>query len=225
MQFILSFFIIFIITGCALNIQPKPKKETTASHYQMEDEHISTNLNTTIIDIANQLFNTSKDKKNPPRLILTSFVDLNKLDKTTIFGRLVSESMFNELHIRKFKVTDFRGQDAVNVNEDGEFHISRDTEKLKDSLEHIEYILVGTYVKFENQSLLINARILDSISGDIISSARAVYQPKDCRIFGICKNIDAYDEPKYDIYKTENSDNIKTKDNDDFTIISDKKKD
>ena len=94
--------------------------------------------------------------------------------------------MFNELHIRKFNVTDFRGQDAISVNADGEFHITRDVDKLKDHISATEYIVVGTYVKFENSSVLINSRIIDSETGAIISTARVIYTPKDCRLFNLC---------------------------------------
>ncbi|MEA3383592.1 MAG: FlgO family outer membrane protein [Campylobacterota bacterium] len=144
------------------------------------------NLNDVIIKIADQLLlsNTLIDSKTS--IILTSFVDLNSLDKTKLFGRIISESMFNELHVRNFKVTDFRGQDAVTVNDDGEFHITRDVEKLKDSIEAIEYILVGTYTEFENESLLLNGRIIDSLSGELISSARVIFKPKDCKYYNIC---------------------------------------
>lgn len=131
--------------------------------------------------------------------------------------------MFNELHVRKFKVLDFRGQDAVEVNEQGEFHISRDVEKLKDSIDTAEFILVGTYVKFENQSLLINARIIDSISGDVIASARSVYQPRDCNLFGICQNVETQEEKmnkKFNIYET----NPAQTTDEEFTIVPDKKK-
>jgi len=206
MKYILSLLISIFISGCTLtNInQPnnvnKEKKppliikdadKIFSTKYTMEEEHVYSNLNTTIVNIAEQLFDTKTNKKNQSRVILTSFVDLDNLENTSTFGRLISESMFNELHIRKFSVTDFRGQEAVSVNEDGEFHITRDVEKLKDNIDAVEYILVGTYVKFENQSLLINARILDSVSGNVISSARVVYRPKDCSLFGICmkKNI------------------------------------
>ena len=194
MKFILPLLIFVFITGCAVsnNVDPKKLKKETLNnnnfetmHMQKQD-HVYSNLNTTIINIAEQLFDTKLNKKNPSRLILTSFVDLDNLENTSTFGRLISESMFNELHIRKFLVTDFRGQEAVSVNEDGEFHISRDADKLKDIINEVEYILVGTYVKFENQSLLINARILDSISGNVFSSARVIYRPKDCSLFNIC---------------------------------------
>jgi len=204
MKLFIPLFLALFISGCtltninqpnntkkekksALEILKDDNKQVFSSKYGMKPEHVYTNLNNTIIDIADQLFHTRSNKKNPTRVILTSFVDLNKLETTSIFGRLVSESMFNELHIRKFLVTDFRGRDAVTVSEDGEFHITRDVDELKDNVEAVEYILVGTYVKFENDSLLINARILDSISGNVFSSARVVYRPKDCSLFGICE--------------------------------------
>ncbi|MDC0932751.1 FlgO family outer membrane protein [Arcobacteraceae bacterium] len=175
----------------AIAIAKKKEYNEFLTRYNLKKEHVYSNLNDTIISIAEQLFDSKSNKKNPSRVILTSFVDLNDLENTSTFGRLVSESMFNELHIRKFLVTDFRGKENVSVNKDGEFHITRDVEKLKDIVDAVEYILVGTYVKFENKSLLINARILDSISGNVFSSARVVYQPKDCSLFDICekKNI------------------------------------
>lgn len=154
------------------------------------------NLNGAIVSVADQLFASNTDKEKITSVILTSFTDLDQLNKTTTFGRLLSESMFNELHIRKFHVTDFRGQDAVSVNADGEFHITRDINKLKDHIEATEYILVGTYVKFENESLLINARIIDSQSGSIISTARVIYKPSDCKLFDICEK--KVEQPKHD---------------------------
>lgn len=239
MRFILPLIITLFITGCSLLEPMKPMKQNDkidkkmqnkknddifSTKYDAKQDHIYSNLNNTIIDMADQLFNTRLNKKTPARVILTSFVDLDNLDKTSTFGRLLSESMFNELHVRKFSVTDFRGQDAVSVNEDGEFHISRDVEKLKDTIDSIEYILVGTYVKFEDQSLLINARILDSISGAVLSSARVVYRPRDCSLYGICKNK----ESSYNLFdgtqlpkSTKQVVNMNARENSKFTIIAD----
>ena len=185
--------------------------EDARSYGEEYKEHIFKSLDKTIIDMADQLFATNYRVPTPfgpnkTRVILTSFVDLDNFDKTTTFGRLLSESMFNELHVRKFQVTDFRGQDAVSVTKDGEFHITRDVDKLKDSLSSVEYILVGTYVRFEDQSLLINARILDSISGNVISSARVIYKPKDCKIFGICASV----SQRYNLFKDPSQTNTDT---------------
>ena len=167
MKYILSIFVLFFITGCN-DIFLVRKNELKYPSFSHEEDYISNSLNTTIIDIANQLFNSNANKANPVHIILTSFVDLNELSQTSIFGRLISESMFNELHIRKFKVSDIRGQNAVSINANGEFHITRDIKKLKKHISGINYILVGTYTNFENNSILLNARILDSLTGVII---------------------------------------------------------
>lgn len=151
-------------------------------------ENIYQNLNGAIVAVADQLLVSNVSKNKNTSILLTSFVDLNKLNKTTTFGRLVGESMFNELHVRKFNITDFRGQDAVSVNADGEFHLTRDINKLKDNIETVEHIVVGTYTKFENDTILINARILDSENGSVISTARVIYKPVDCSLFDMCPN-------------------------------------
>ncbi|MEA3289083.1 MAG: FlgO family outer membrane protein [Campylobacterota bacterium] len=202
MKLILFIVTIAIFSGCSSKsvfskiIEEKPLtekekivKDVRNSEYNKpyaNTDKVYQNLNGAIVAIADQLFNTNITNGKSVSIILTSFADLNQLNKTTTFGRLLGESMFNELHIRKFTVTDFRGQDAVSVNADGEFHITRDVDKLKDNIANIEYIVVGTYVKFEGQTVLINARILDSESGKIISTARIIYKPVDCSLFDIC---------------------------------------
>jgi TolB-like protein len=212
MKYILPIFILLFVTGCTLPefnqatpsnqkkrtvvkkpVKQEPKEKIVFKYIKQNvlqndpDQQVHTSLNQTILSMADQLFSSNISKKNPLRVILTSFVDLNNLNETTPFGRILSESMFNELHVRKFKITDFRGQESVSVNADGEFHITRDVEKLKDNINGVEFILVGTYSKFEDQSLIVNARIVDSISGNVVSSARVVYQPKDCKVFDVCE--------------------------------------
>ncbi len=208
MKFILlSVFIISIFSGCTNSLQSYIQPTTNIQHSSYENykssllsntrnsdynkpyantNEIYQNLNGAIVAIADQLLSSNIKKQAKTNLILTSFVQLGQLNKTTSFGRLVSESLFNELHIRKFKVTDFRGQDAIVVNANGEFHITRDTKKLKDQIDAIEYVVVGTYSIFENDAILMNVRIMDSLSGAIISSARIIYSPKDCSLFNIC---------------------------------------
>ncbi|MCK5110700.1 MAG: hypothetical protein KAQ94_04190 [Arcobacteraceae bacterium] len=203
MKFILSsIFIVSLFSGCANSFQSYGQP-TTYEDYKSallestrdadynkpyaDTDGVYQNLNGAIVAIADQLLTSNIKKQANTSLILTSFVQLEQFNKTTTFGRLISESLFNELHIRKFKVTDFRGQDAIVVNANGEFHITRDTKKLKDQIDTVEYIVVGTYSRFENESVLINSRIMDSLSGEIISSARIIYHPKDCSLFDICR--------------------------------------
>ena len=185
MKYILPLSVLALLfTGCSEKepIQQQPVQTKTANYTKSvtSGETIHQNLNNAILSIADQLFLTNIIKDKNTTLILTSFVDLDNLNKTTTFGRLLSESMFNELHIRSFRVTDFRGQNAISVNAEGEFHITRDVEKLKDHISATEYVVVGTYVKFEQGNILLNARIIDSETGEIISTARVLYKPENC---------------------------------------------
>ena len=209
MKYILSIaFVTLFFSGCfkntPFNNEPKTYKEKVIQEVRSADynqpyaktDNIYQNLNGAIVSIGDQLFTSNIfGEKEPTSIILTSFVNLNELERTSTFGRVLSESMFNELHIRHFKVTDFRGQDAVSVNANGEFHITRDVDKLKDHISATEYIVVGTYVKFENDSVLLNARILDSENGAIISTARVIYTPKDCKLYNLCNVREADIKP------------------------------
>ena len=67
---------------------------------------------------------------NKPVLI-TSFVRLDEFKQTSEFGRVVSESLINELSNRGFEITEFRGQMAVSINDEGEYFISRKPNELK----------------------------------------------------------------------------------------------
>lgn len=206
MKYYLTLVMMFLLSGCYSNYDKATSYENYVlnkvrnSDYSKPYADISNiyqNLNGAIVAVADQLLITNVSKTKNTSIILTSFADLNKLNKTTTFGRLVSESMFNELHVRKFKVTDFRGQDAISVNADGEFHITRDVDKLKDNVDAADFIVVGTYVKFENDTILLNARIIDSANGAIISTARVIYKPADCSLFDMCnkkqKNVNSAD--------------------------------
>lgn len=144
-------------------------------------------LEDTITSLAIQLLQNKKINTDKS-FIITSFVRLDNLKKTTEFGRILSESMLNELSIRGFNVSEFRGQMSLSVNENGEYFISRDPAKLKNTVQNT-YVLVGTYSR-QYKRIMINARVIDNISGKVISSARTSYEhglKDDCAIFKDCK--------------------------------------
>ena len=176
-----SIFILTIMllsTGCTqLKLLPFDKTDSIEKKQSLND---------TITDIANQLkTNIRLPSKSKGTIAITTFVDLNLLEKTTPFGRVISESMFNELFIRGFNVADFRGKKAISINNKGEFYITRIANKLKSEI-YNTYILVGTYSKIEND-ILINVRIIDNISGKIVASARSIYKNDYCKLYkGIC---------------------------------------
>jgi len=176
---VLSISIFF--TACNQNtiVIPKEKASTNV---------INVSLNDAILSLANQLSTNNKlQTADTGTITLTSFVDLRKLNKTSQFGRVLGESLFSELFIRGFNVTDFRGQDAISVNKTGEFFITRDISKLASEVSNT-YILVGTYSKID-QNVIINARIVDNKTGKLVTSARAMYANDDCSLFGTCNNL------------------------------------
>ena len=130
-------------------------------------------------DIADQLLQTMKlenEDKEKYFIAITSFVDVDKLNKTSHFGRTLGERMYHELFRRGINVKDFRGQKSMVVNANGEYFISRDNEKLKGDFKN-RYILVGTYAKV-GKGYNINARIIDNKSGNVVASGSSFYEHK-----------------------------------------------
>ncbi|MCX8026366.1 MAG: FlgO family outer membrane protein [Thermodesulfovibrionales bacterium] len=128
------------------------------------------NLNSLIIFLADQL-ETNLDAnyiQNP--VVVTSFPNLNKMKETSNLGRLIAESLMHELQIRRWSVIDVRLVREIIINEEGEFSISRDIKKLKDSY-NISGVVTGTYA-FTNDSIIVNARAIDIETGVIKSSGQ-----------------------------------------------------
>ena len=183
------------ITSTSLNgdvLKEYNKVQTTKQILEIADDkqrNITTQstLEGTIASLATQMMRNKKMNTNKP-VIITSFVRLAELKKTTEFGRIVSESLIDELSNRGFNIIEFRGQLAVSVNDDGEYFISRQTNKLKNKIPNT-YIVVGTYSR-QYGKVMLNARVIDNITGKIISSSRATYNHKrmnDCMLFKDCK--------------------------------------
>ncbi len=174
-----------------------------------------TKLDKTVSDLANKLFISSKIKySSNQNIAITSFVNLHKFDTTSYLGRTLSESFFDELFTRGFNISDFRGQNTISINQNGEYYLTRNIELLKKDITNT-FILVGTYTIIEN-TILINARIMDNKTGKILASAKSYYDTDDCKILNNCKrqrriNIVSHDNyfvKQYAIKKTNNK-NIK----------------
>ncbi|MGB1226407.1 MAG: FlgO family outer membrane protein [Poseidonibacter sp.] len=194
----------FVISGCTYKneitstsvdgevLKEYNKVQTTKQHLEIAQDkqrYVTTQetLEGTISSLATQMMRNAKMNTNKPVLI-TSFVRLDEFKKTTEFGRVVSESLIDELSNRGFNIIEFRGQLGVSVNDEGEYFITRKTNKLKTKIPNT-YIVVGTYSR-QYGRVMLNARVIDNITGKIISSSRATYNHKrmnDCMLFKDCK--------------------------------------
>ena len=165
----------------------RAKKRMEVSNDMSANVTRQISLEQTITSLATQMMQNKKFNSFKPVLI-TSFVGLDNFKKTTEFGRIIGESLINELSNRNFNVIEFRGQLAVSINAQGEYYISRNIKKLKDKIENT-YVVVGTYSR-QFEKVMLNARVIDNESGRIISSARATYLHglrNDCVLFKDCK--------------------------------------
>ncbi|MBI3874332.1 MAG: hypothetical protein HY307_04955 [Arcobacter sp.] len=185
------FFVYFFIllTGCQqsnqqINASYKPSKLSFFVDKRFTD------LDSAIVEISNQLLlNIPSTSQKQNKLILTTFVDLNTLSKTSSVGRIISESLIDELHSKNFKILDFRMQEVITVNSQGEFSLSRDINKLKDEVPEA-LIVVGTYALIDDNTMVLNARIMNTFTSDVISTAKVIYTYKNCQEFDICKTTE-----------------------------------
>ncbi|MEA3288796.1 MAG: FlgO family outer membrane protein [Campylobacterota bacterium] len=139
----------------------------------------------TVLILSDNLLTSSRiPSEDIGSIAITSFVNLHDLSSTSGFGRTLAESFFNELFVRGFNVSDFRGQDALTVNPTGEFFITRDVNKIANKIQN-SYVLVGTYSIIEHR-VLINARIMDNMTGNIVASAKAYHSTTDCNLLNNC---------------------------------------
>ena len=187
---------LLIITGCVYTgndavSQENDRVQTTKQHLEVaadNQKYVTTQntLDATISSLAAQMMQNKKMDTNKPVLI-TSFVRLDQFKKTTEFGRVISESLINELSNRGFNIIEFRGQMAVSINEEGEYFISRKPYEIKGSIPNT-YVVVGTYSRQAGR-IMLNARVIDNITGKIITSARSTYAhgvANDCMMFRDC---------------------------------------
>lgn len=121
------------------------------------------------------------------KIVITSVVKLKELNQTTDFGRVISESLIDELYSKKFKIIDIRANKNLSMNKDGEYFLSRDFKKISQKHGDVN-VLVGTYSKFEYDNVVVNLRILNSLTAEVLSSANVVYYYDDCELLDICSD-------------------------------------
>jgi len=182
------FIFLLLFTGCTQN---KQNFNSNSNFNFFKTNQYHDNLNDAINDISKQLFlNIPKNTIKYNKIALTTFVNLDNLKETSSFGRVISESLINELATKNFNVIDFRQQNVISVNSQGEFLLTRDTEKLIDEIPGA-LILVGTYSVLEKDLIVINARIINNETLDIVSTARIIIQNyQTCKKFNLCTVIE-----------------------------------
>jgi len=103
---------------------------------------------------------------------------LSDLYKTSSLGRYMGEQLIGELSRAGLNVLDVRKSPGLMVREGfGEYAMSRDMEEL-DFVHPAQAVVVGTY-ETTGEDILVNARILRSADGMVISSAALLLSEDD----------------------------------------------
>jgi TolB-like protein len=155
--------IALVLTGCS---QPQPK--ITSPPYQNNGDIDLVSVSYAIVE---KLENNLKTPIFPDdAIIVASFVDVNNLQKSSTFGRIMAEQVGSRLAQKGYKVIEMKlRQNSIFVEEGkGEFLLSRD---LKDvSLSHnASAVVVGTYASSKNR-IYVSVRIVNPSNNVILAS-------------------------------------------------------
>lgn len=118
--------------------------------------------------LAEQIHAYYRGKVNAP-LVVATFVDIDNLEDSSTFGRILSEQLISELSMKGYNVMELRHSPTINVLvKEGEFALSREIKRIhKDR--NVAGVVVGTYVS-SNERVYVNARLLDPKSSLVVSA-------------------------------------------------------
>lgn len=169
--FMALLMLISSVAGCSTLSEIKSEEQTPEKTQAQNIPESAGKFNDKMRALAEQLDKNAIGKGAQDTFIVTSFTNLDNLSETTSLGRLIAENLMHGLQLHKWQVFEVRLTKSVDINEAGEFSLSRDISKLKD--EHrVSGIVTGTYSVAEG-NLTINARVVDLKSGIVISSGQS----------------------------------------------------
>ncbi|GAB6060299.1 FlgO family outer membrane protein [Desulfonatronum parangueonense] len=111
------------------------------------------------------------DRTRP--ILFTSFVDLDDLNTSSTFGRLLGEQVASRISQLGYRVIELKmRQGSLVVSQrTGEMILSRDLREVRTNHD-TQAVLVGTYVVTEN-AVLVSAKLLSTLDGTILATRDA----------------------------------------------------
>lgn len=109
------------------------------------------------------------DKTSP--VAYCTFVDIDDLEKTSSFGRMLGDSVGAFLSRKGYKVIETQLRDgrlAIRENA-GQFGLTREMQSLRNDFQ-IQAILVGTYKIVDEESVYVSSRLINAVDNSILSS-------------------------------------------------------
>lgn len=165
-------------------------------------------LNEATYATANHLVNTMKfapDTEIEPPFVtmVVSYVELDRIKRTSSFGRTVSEQVASGLSDKGLIIREVKLKESLVINEMGEFMLSREIKELANQ-HNAKFVVVGTYTEAA-QSVYVTSKLVMVENGNVISAYN----------FTIDKNIDVasllHGVRKKDNYPLDDNDESNTK--------------
>ncbi len=149
----------FFATGCSTNNNAKTISALSPDFFGIGDE------------LARQLVeNRRRSFGVEEKLIFTTVVNLDNLNHTTKFGRTLTESMATSLFQYGYGVVELRKSGAILIRDNaGELVLTRESKRLAKQ-HQAGAVVAGTY-SVTPDSVIINIKLLDSVSQDVLSVA------------------------------------------------------
>jgi TolB-like protein len=176
---VLCFLMLQAPTAFSFDTSPPPYLEPKRFEDPAEKSEYACGLITQIRKMADELFSNLEDP-DPEMgdlgdgMLVTTFVDINKLYRSSSFGRYLTEQVMNEFQSRSYQVIDIRKSLSVMVQEKrGEFGLSRDPEEIGASAT-AGAMLTGTYLVGKDD-IIVNARILNNESSVLLASSTIIF--------------------------------------------------
>ena len=107
-------------------------------------------------------------------IVMSSFVDLKKLTRTSSFGRYLAEQLMTEFQHHGYRVVELRKRSSIMVQEKrGEYGLSRGVTQIKQGVA-ARTMVTGTYT-IAGDTIMVNAKVLDNKNASLLSSATLLF--------------------------------------------------
>ncbi len=127
------------------------------------------NLIAVSYSIADSLISRLKTKPIPfSPILVASFVEVGKAERSSNFGRMMSDFIASRLSMNGFKVVEMKAGDQVRfVRNSGDLLLSK--ESVEAQPQKAQAVVVGTYTKVD-RGIYVSARIVRADNQQIVSS-------------------------------------------------------
>lgn len=188
----------------ASSLSSTPSTATAPSFFYTTQTNKVAMLQHQIRQMAEELFSNLADSDPingilADGMLVTTFVDLKKLYRTSSFGRHLSEQLMSEFQSNQYKVVEIRKSLNLRIQQRrGEYGLSREAAEINSSVT-AGAMLTGTYMATA-EHIIVNARILDNRTATLLSSATIIFPRNELTDILLSDAASAHSRPPEPIY-------------------------